>query len=64
VSPEIAADAVPEDPRLAHIERVPRVVVIEVDARLFRQARNLGLEITDRHAVHFGVSTPDKNLSL
>ncbi len=49
---EVAADAVAEHPRLADVQRVARLVVIEVDARLLRQPRDLALEITNRHGLH------------
>ncbi len=52
VGAEVAADAVAEHAGLAHVERVAGVVVIDVDARLLGEAGDLGLEITDWHAIH------------
>jgi energy-coupling factor transporter ATP-binding protein EcfA2 len=52
VRAQVAADAVAEHPGLAHIERIAGVVVVDVDAGLLRQAGDLGLEITDWHAIH------------
>ena len=49
---QVAPDAIAEDPRLADVQRFARLVVIEVDARLLRKTRYLGLEITNRHALH------------
>ena len=49
---EVAPDAIAEDPRLADVQRFARLVGIEVDARLLRKTGYLGLEITDRHALH------------
>jgi hypothetical protein len=52
VGAEIAPDPVPQHPCLADVQGVPVPVEIQVDSGLFRQPRYLGLEITDRHAVH------------
>ena len=52
VGAQIAAHAVAQHARLADVERVAGVVVVDVDAGLLRQAGDLGLEITDRHAIH------------
>ena len=52
VGAEIAADAVAQHARLAHVQRVARVVEVQVDAGLLGKAGDLGLEITDRHALH------------
>ena len=52
VGAQIAAHAVAQHARLAHVERVAGVVVVDVDAGLLRQAGDLGLEITDWHAIH------------
>ncbi len=52
VRAQIAADAVAEHARLAHVERVAGGVVVDVDAGLLREAGDLGLEITDWHAIH------------
>ena len=49
---EVAADAVAEGPGLADVQGVATLVEIQVDARLFGQARDLGLEIVDRHQLH------------
>ena len=52
VGAEVAADAVAQHSRLADIERFVGVVEVDVDAGLLRQAGDLGLEITDWHAIH------------
>ena len=52
VRAEIAADAVAQHARLADVQGFAGLVVIEVDPGLLRQTGDLGLEITDRHAVH------------
>ena len=52
VGPQVAADAVPQHPGLSDVQSLPLPVVIQVNAGLFRQPGHLGLEITDRHAVH------------
>ena len=52
VRAEVAADAVAQHAGLADIERIARVVVIDVDAGLLGEAADLGLEITDWHAIH------------
>ena len=49
---EVAADAIPQHARLADVQGFPGPVRIEVHAGLLRQTGDLGLEITDRHAVH------------
>ena len=49
---QIASDPVAQHPRLADVQRFPLPVRIQVDAGLFRQPGYLGLEITNRHAVH------------
>ncbi len=49
---EVAPHPVAQDARLSDVQRVARLVVIEVDARLLRKTRYLGLEIADRHALH------------
>ncbi len=52
VGAEVAADAVAQHSRLADIERLVGVVEVDVDAGLLRKAGDLGLEITDWHAIH------------
>ncbi len=52
VGAEVAADAVAQHSRLADVERFAGVVEVDVDAGLLRQAGDLGLEITDWHAIH------------
>ena len=49
---EVAAHAVAQHARLADVEGLARLVGVEVDAGLLRQAGDLGLEITDRHGLH------------
>ena len=49
---EVAADAIAQHARLADVQRLARLVRVEVDARLLGKTGYLGLEITDRHALH------------
>jgi hypothetical protein len=52
VSAKIAAYTVAKHAGLAHVERIAGAVVEHVDAGLLREAGDLGLEITDWHAIH------------
>ncbi len=52
VRAQIAPDTVPQDAGFADVERLASAVDEHVDAGLLGQAGDLGLEITDRHAVH------------
>ena len=51
--PQVAADAVAQHPGLADVQRVPRLVEIEVDPRLLGQAGDPALEVLDRHGLHW-----------
>jgi hypothetical protein len=51
VRAEVAAYAVSQHPCFADVQSFARPVVIQVNAGLLRQAGDLGLEITDRHAL-------------
>ena len=49
VGAEVAADAVPQRPRLADVDRLAGAVAVHVDARLLGQPGDLGLQIVDGH---------------
>ena len=61
---EVAAHPVAQHLRLADVERVPAVVVIEVDARLLRQAGDPPLEVLNRHGLHCAFRQDVSNLQL
>ena len=52
VRAEVASHAVPQYAGFADVQRVAMPVVVQVNARLFGQAADLALEITDWHALH------------
>jgi hypothetical protein len=64
VGAQVASDPVPERPRLADVQGLPRPVGEQVDAGLFRQAGDLGLEITNRHAVHCAFARNPEPISI
>ena len=49
---QVRAHAVAQDLGLADVQSLPTPVVIQVNAGLLRQAGDLGLEVTNRHALH------------
>ncbi len=64
VGAEVAADAVAQHARLADVERLAGVVEVHVDPGLLRKAGDLGLEITDWHAIHCAFWRGCRNLPL
>jgi hypothetical protein len=64
VGAQVAPHPVPERPGLADVQGLPGPVREQVDAGLFRQAGDLGLEITDRHAVHCAFARIPEPISI